>query len=386
MRVVEHQPGNSSQIALRVIDRISAMIAYWDKDLICRFANSSYLEWFGRTSDEMIDKITLPELLGPLYEKNLPYISGVLMGSRQTFERDIVLPDGTIRHSLANYFPDTVGGETRGFFVHVADINALKQAEQKLTRSNELICAQNDQLINFANIVAHNLKSYSGNLSSLLDLFQQADDQHEKDQILRYLLELSKAFSDTVARLTDMVTEPNPEKRSFKQVTLITTVGNAISGIAAQIRSCEAQIKLSIDPDLKLITNPAYLESIVLNLVTNALKYRHPARFPLIDISAHQERNAVYLTVKDNGLGIDLERDGHLLFGMNNTFHGNPDAQGMGLYITKSQIKSLSGQIHVDSKVNQGSTFTVVLPIDQAGIGFNLESDQFTGEQTARTN
>lgn len=368
MTVVERQLDNTSQLAHRVIDRISAMIAYWDSDLICRFANSSYLEWFGRTSEEMIDKITLPELLGPLYEKNLPYITAVLTGSAQTFEREIPLPDGSIRHSLANYFPDIVGGATRGFFVHVADISAQKQVEDRLMQSTALISAQNEQLVNFANIVAHNLKSYSANLASLLDVFQLADDQTEKDEIFKYLQELSKAFSHTVVHLTEMVAVPTRGKSNLEPVSLISTVDNAISSIATQIRSCQGQIKVSIDPDLRLLTNPAYFESIVLNLVTNALKYRHPERIPLIEISVFADRDQVHLTVKDNGLGIDLDRDGHRLFGMNNTFHGNPDAQGMGLYITKRQVESLSGQIQVNSAVNQGSTFSVILPKKQPGI------------------
>jgi len=87
MITLDEQPNSTPQLARKVVDHISTMIAYWDKDLICRFANASYLEWFGRTSDEMIDKITLAQLLGPLYEKNLPYITGALMGNTQTFER-----------------------------------------------------------------------------------------------------------------------------------------------------------------------------------------------------------------------------------------------------------------------------------------------------------
>ncbi len=362
MTVAEHHLDNTSHLARRVTDRVSAMIAYWDSDLICRFANSSYLEWFGKTSDEMIDKITLPELLGPLYDKNLPYITAVLAGSPQTFERDIPLPDGTIRHSLANYFPDIVEGETRGFFVHVADISVQKQVEYRLMQSTELIYAQNEQLVNFANIVTHNLRSYSGNLASLLDFFQLAGDQEEKDEIFKYLQGLSKAFSDTVANLTELVAVPNLGKRNLEQVDLLKTVENAISSIAMQIRSCKAQVSVAVDPDLRLVTNPAYFESIVLNLLTNALKYRRADRLPLIEISAFAEQDEVYLSVKDNGLGMDLDRDGHRLFRMNNTFHGNSDAKGLGLFITKTQIESLGGRIHVESRVNDGSTFSIVFP------------------------
>jgi len=255
-----------------------------------------------------------------------------------------------------------VEGETRGFFVHVADISVQKQVEYRLMQSTELIYAQNEQLVSFANIVTHNLRSYSGNLASFLDFFQLADDQEEKDEIFKYLQRLSKAFSDTVANLTELVAVPNLGKRNLEQVDLLKTVENTISGIAMQIRSCKAQVRVAVDPDLRLVTNPAYLESIVLNLLTNALKYRRSDRLPIIEISAFEEQDEVYLNVKDNGLGMDLERDGHRLFRMNNTFHGNADAKGLGLFITKTQIESHGGRIQVESRVNQGSTFSVVFP------------------------
>lgn len=122
-----------SAMGLLVSDHISAMIAYWDNRQICRFANNAYLEWFGRTREEMIDRITMEELLGPLYIKNLPYILNALKGERQIFEREIPLPGGRgSRHSLATYTPDIVDGYIRGFFVHVADVTPIKILEQQL--------------------------------------------------------------------------------------------------------------------------------------------------------------------------------------------------------------------------------------------------------------
>ncbi len=128
-----------SNIGLFVADHIDAMLAYWDKDLVCVFANNSYREWFGKSREEMIGKVTLKELLGPLYEKNLVYIQGALAGKVQTFEREIKTPNGQIRHSLANYYPHVVNGEVQGFIVHVADISSNKNLEKKLLKSEELL-------------------------------------------------------------------------------------------------------------------------------------------------------------------------------------------------------------------------------------------------------
>ncbi len=123
----------ASEIALKAVNHISAMVAYWDKDQRCVFSNDAYREWFGRTPKEMLG-MTMKELLGDLYEKNHRYILGALRGERQVFERRIPLPQGGFRDSIATYTPDVVDGVTLGFWVHVADVTMLREREAALER------------------------------------------------------------------------------------------------------------------------------------------------------------------------------------------------------------------------------------------------------------
>ena len=122
---------DSSATALHVVNQISAMVAYWDANQRCVFSNVAYQEWFGKSPDEMLG-MSMQDLLGPLYEKNLPYIQGALAGNPQVFERQIPLPGGGIRDSMATYTPDIVDGVVRGFSVHVADVTRLRQREAAL--------------------------------------------------------------------------------------------------------------------------------------------------------------------------------------------------------------------------------------------------------------
>src|SRR5690349_3106431 len=108
-----------SDVALSVVNHISAMVAYWDSNQTCVFSNDAYREWFGKTPAEMVG-MSMKDLLGPLYEKNLPYILAALRGEKQVFERQIPLPGGRVRESIATYTPDLVGGVVQGFSVHVA--------------------------------------------------------------------------------------------------------------------------------------------------------------------------------------------------------------------------------------------------------------------------
>lgn len=124
-------PSKSAQAALSAINQIPAMVAYWDCHQRCLFSNNAYREWFGKTPTQMVG-MTLEELLGPIYEKNLPFILGALEGKPQSFERQIPMPNGSLRESMATYTPDIVEGVVRGFTVHVADVTLLRQREAAL--------------------------------------------------------------------------------------------------------------------------------------------------------------------------------------------------------------------------------------------------------------
>lgn len=120
-----------------LVEKIPAMVAYWDSEQRCRFANRAYEQWFGVSPESLIGKHT-SELLGRLYPLNLPYIEGALRGEPQEFEREIPDPaGGPLRHSLANYIPDIADGVVRGFFVLVTEISAVKRAQLALRESEE---------------------------------------------------------------------------------------------------------------------------------------------------------------------------------------------------------------------------------------------------------
>jgi signal transduction histidine kinase len=104
---------------------------------------------------------------------------------------------------------------------------------------------------------------------------------------------------------------------------------------------------------------PAYLQSIALNFITNAIKYRHPDRPAIVSIDAKKMDKWIILSVADNGIGIDLEQHGHKLFGMYKTFHGNSDARGIGLFITKNQIEAMGGKVEVESTAGFGTKFNI---------------------------
>ncbi|CAN5921046.1 hypothetical protein BH11PSE8_BH11PSE8_43500 [soil metagenome] len=119
----------------RMVDSVPALLAYWDIDLRCRFANRSYATWFGADPEGLVGT-SLAELLGPeLFALNEPYVRGVLAGRLQVFERVIPGPDGACRHSMASYVPAFEDGLVVGFTVHVTEITPIKLVESALRTS-----------------------------------------------------------------------------------------------------------------------------------------------------------------------------------------------------------------------------------------------------------
>lgn len=124
----------SSQLdaLVRLADRIPSMLAYWDSDLRCRFANRAYERWFGVDPKALIGT-SLRDLLGPaLFALNEPHVLAALEGRAQSFERLVPGPDGVQRHSQAHYIPDVVDGEVQGFMVEVTEVTRLKNTELAL--------------------------------------------------------------------------------------------------------------------------------------------------------------------------------------------------------------------------------------------------------------
>src|ERR1039457_6409221 len=121
-----------------VTDALPCMVGCWTDELHCIFANKAYLDWFGRTPEQMTG-ITIQKFLGEeQFCKNEPYIQSVLQGDPQSFEQNLVKPNGEVGYIWTHYIPNLVKGRAKGFFVLVSDITELKQAEQELVQAKEM--------------------------------------------------------------------------------------------------------------------------------------------------------------------------------------------------------------------------------------------------------
>ncbi|MBC8769177.1 PAS domain-containing protein [Arenibacter sp. BSSL-BM3] len=269
-------------------------------------------------------------------------------------------PDGSVVTFLSSKIPlKGDNGEVTGLVGISMDISEQKQKEKELKSLISVTSSQNKKLINFAHIVSHNLRSHSANFAMLLDFLASEEDEKEKLRIMDMLTDSSKNLMDTLHNLNDIVAINTESNIIKKEVNVNKKVNAVLKKLKAQLDRNKATVISEISDDVKINVVPDYLQNILTNIITNALKYKKPDVDPIIKLSLNYVQNYTVLSIEDNGLGLDLKKYGTKLFGMYKTFHGNADAKGLGLYITKNQIEAMHGKISASSQVGIGSTFNL---------------------------
>ena len=226
---------------------------------------------------------------------------------------------------------------------------------------NDVAKEQNDRLTSFARIVTHNLRSHVGNLSTITEFLE--DDIENLDSIENYKLlkNALDSLQETVSHLAEVAKIKKAEDSDMQSLNLYNYVQKAMYSVIAMAQSANAIIYNEIDEEQRVMAVPAYLESVILNFLTNAIKYRSKKRIPVIEMSSCLEDDYVHFKINDNGLGMDMEKYGDKVFQMYKTFHKNPDSIGVGLFITKNHIESMGGKVEVTSDVDVGTEFSVYL-------------------------
>lgn len=349
----------------QVIDSAPNLIFVKDLDGKYLMANKSAADFFGESPKTIIGKtghdLGIPEEKVRAYAETEKQVIEE-NESHFTPEDKTALDDGSeVWHQTIKVpFLNTESGKPAVLSI-VTDITKRKKNELELSKSLDFIGEQNQRLSNFAHIVSHNLRNHAGNISMLLSLYNSEESAEEKEELLEHLNTASNRLNDSIADLNEIIDKQYNNKGLLKELDLHETLSKTKEILTTEILANNVQFEEDIPSDLSFKYNPAYLESIMLNLISNAIKYRHPDRKPVIKIKARKENDNVFLEISDNGLGIDLKKNRDKLFGMYKTFHGNENAKGIGLFITKNQIESLGGSIDVESEPGEGTTFKIRL-------------------------
>ncbi|MCB1190981.1 MAG: HAMP domain-containing histidine kinase [Leptospiraceae bacterium] len=246
--------------------------------------------------------------------------------------------------------------------VSIENISIRNKLEEKLTERNQMLDQlkkQKQQLEEFTHIISHNLRAPLSNLLILNDMIHKSDFVDDK---LRYLEKQGKVVNllhETFEELVDASQVRMDFSIEKEYLDLNQSMDKAIHLLEGEIIESKANIFYDFTLTKSVHFPKKYMDSIIFNLLSNAIKYRSPDRVPNIDLRSYQQNGFVYIEVNDNGLGIDLNKHGDKIFKLRKTFHANPQAKGFGLFITKTQLEAMGGDITVRSIYGQGSTFIV---------------------------
>ena len=250
-------------------------------------------------------------------------------------------------------------GKPLYFVSQIKDITDHKRMEMERSRAMEIISAQNSRLLNFAHIVSHNLRSHAGNIQMLTEMILSEEDTAEKDSLIGMLGINAVNLQDTLVHLNEVVDVHASGKQRLKILNLAKEIEKTTGVLSGSLKAAAAKLSIEVSPEIEFEFDPAYLESILLNLLTNAIKYRNPEKLLEININANKLKDQIILRFKDNGMGIDMVQNGNKLFGMYKTFHGNDDARGIGLFLVKNQVEAMGGNITAESIPGDGTTFII---------------------------
>lgn len=253
-------------------------------------------------------------------------------------------------------------GEEKLVYAIAKNITLQKERELKKDQILEHLTRTNERLKNLNYTTSHDLRSPAGNLLTILDFIDPCKipdgDTREYIELLRMsAVDLKKKLD----RQTDLILESRNHTVPVGTIHLPDVLDRITISIQVLIRESGTRITQNFGAFKEVTFNEWYLESVLLNLITNAIKYAHPDREPEIRITAQVNNGQKLIRIEDNGKGFDPAETGNI-FGLGHTLQRNADSKGVGLYLTYTHMTSLGGNISADSCKGRGTTFTLTFP------------------------
>lgn len=261
-------------------------------------------------------------------------------------------------------FSVTPVADEKGWYTHwiaiERDVTQVKLGELKREQIISELSQNNTDLKQFSYVTSHNLRAPIANLLGLTSLIEQYKIPDKAlVQILDGVRQAALMFDDTVKDLTKVLIIKDQKNIVKEQICFDLAVNKVMKQLNISYEGKDISIHCDFRNCTYVSFTHAYLESVLLNLFTNAIKYQSSSRKLKIDIVSKDAENFVELRFSDNGIGVDTEMHKDKLFKIYQRFHNQSEGKGLGLYLVKSQIEALDGTIEVESKVNVGTTFII---------------------------
>ncbi|UOQ71100.1 PAS domain-containing sensor histidine kinase [Hymenobacter cellulosilyticus] len=306
------------------------------------------------------------ELLPPQNREQITanFMAGIRSGTDYEQESQLLsAQDGRYRWFLHRASPmrDDAGNIIKWFGTST-DIDDFKQASQQLEARNQQLARTNADLDSFVYTASHDLTQPINNMAGIFEELTRTAYFRDPDaiQLIAMFERALQQIHQTIHDLSDVVQlQRRHALVPAEDVSLAALVEEVLGSIREQSTALGAEYSLDFTavPTVRFVR--PNLQSILYNLLSNALKYSEPGRPPRVQVSSCRQDGVPVLTVRDNGQGIDLERHGSQLFQLFRRFHEHVEGSGMGLYLVNRMVQLNGAWLEVDSQVGVGSTFRI---------------------------
>jgi PAS domain S-box-containing protein len=361
-RRMDEESLKSSEANLRTIfeNTTSAYVLFNDELRIVSFNTlaQQYSEEQNNKSlkvNELIKNYFSPERWGFVLE----LIERVKTDGSYSYELTYTKSNGEVKwHNVRWVAVKNNDNKNTGYILSNKDITRAKLAALEREKITTDLIRHNKDLEQFTYIVSHNLRAPVANIIGLADILRQADiDDETRTEILDRMSTSVKNVDGVIRDLNQILQarEPgNEEKEVVNFNSLCDDIRDSILDTAAK-----QNMRLVCDFSLaeSIYTIRSYMYSIIYNLISNSIKYCMPGVPPVITIKTVRLKDKIEVRFKDNGKGIDLEKNGQHLFGLYKRFDTTVEGKGMGLFMVKTQVEVLGGTIRIESEPNTGTEF-----------------------------
>lgn len=244
------------------------------------------------------------------------------------------------------------------------DVTTVIIAELENTKILKELSNRYNDLQQFSYIVSHNLRAPIANILGLAALLNESNEE-EKIKVVKYIYDSVLKIDDLIKDLNAVLTTRSNVEANKENIKIVNLLNNIFGTFYNQIDNSDAIISIKIEENAKeIITVKSYLESILYNLISNSIKYKSSSRKLKIDISGKIIKDKYIFTISDNGIGIDLDLNRKYLFGLYKRFNFEKEGKGLGLHMVKTQVDAIGGEITVESELNEGTAFSIILPVN----------------------
>ena len=243
-----------------------------------------------------------------------------------------------------------------GFGIDISDRKKLEEKQEQLMAQLKI---QNIQLVDFCNIISHNLRAPLSNLGMLVELSLEEESPELQRELMKEMPPVVNNVMNILNELVESIQVRQDTEIQKDSLDLAVSLQKSLDSMKMQMKTANAVLDIDFSEAPRVQFPSKYLDSLFLNLISNAIKYQSPDRPLTIKIRTERQQDKVILSVGDNGLGIDMAKHGKNLFKVGKVFHKHPQAKGFGLFMTRTQIEAMDGRIWAESAPGVGTTFFI---------------------------